>query len=138
MMECERFPEGSRMREICEGMADLPLAKINRYREKWGLDPLEKKPEGAQEAANQRLVVPHVPNPTGPPARRRVLLGDRVERVLSKVGVTKERVSKWLGRPCGCAERKRKLNELHLWAERKLGGFVSNTQATEQLEKLLD
>lgn len=136
MMECERFPEGSRMREICEGMADLPLAKINRYREKWGLDPLEAKPEGAAPVVPRKVARP--PNPTRPPARQRVLLGDRVERVLSRVGVTKERVSKWLGRPCGCAERKRKLNELHLWAERKLGGLVNNTQATEQLEKMLE
>lgn len=39
MSECEQFPEGTRIRSICEGTADLPLAKINAYRDRWGLDP---------------------------------------------------------------------------------------------------
>ena len=40
----------------------------------------------------------------------RTELGDVVERVLKMVGITEKRVSKWIGRPCGCAERKAKMN----------------------------
>jgi hypothetical protein len=39
-------------------------------------------------------------------------LGDRVAAVLSAVGITPERVSKALGRPCGCKKRQARLNEL--------------------------
>jgi hypothetical protein len=39
-------------------------------------------------------------------------LGDRVASALAAVGITKERVSKALGKPCGCAKRQAKLNEL--------------------------
>ena len=39
-------------------------------------------------------------------------LGDRVAAGLAAVGITAERVSKALGRPCGCKERQAKLNEL--------------------------
>jgi hypothetical protein len=31
---------------------------------------------------------------------------------LASVGITKDRVSKAIGRPCGCAKRQDKLNEL--------------------------
>ena len=31
---------------------------------------------------------------------------------LAAVGITKERVSKALGKPCGCAKRQQRLNEL--------------------------
>jgi hypothetical protein len=44
------------------------------------------------------------------PARRG--LGDIVAAGLSAVGVTKERVSRALGRPCGCSKRQQKWNEL--------------------------
>jgi len=39
-------------------------------------------------------------------------LGDRVASALAAVGITKERVSKALGKPCSCAKRQAKLNEL--------------------------
>ena len=39
-------------------------------------------------------------------------LGDMVSAGLAAVGITPERVSKALGRPCGCKERAAKLNEL--------------------------
>ena len=39
-------------------------------------------------------------------------LGDRVAAALAAVGITKERVSKALGKPCGCAKRQQRLNEL--------------------------
>lgn len=39
-------------------------------------------------------------------------LGDMVAAGLSAVGITKERVSRVLGRPCGCGKRQAKLNDL--------------------------
>lgn len=39
-------------------------------------------------------------------------LGDMVKAGLSAIGITEERVSKALGRPCGCQDRVEKLNEL--------------------------
>lgn len=50
-------------------------------------------------------------------APKRLLLGDAVETVLSKIGITKDEVAEWLGGPCGCTERQRRLNDLHSWAE---------------------
>lgn len=43
-------------------------------------------------------------------------LGDRIAEALSQVGVTEQGISQWLGYPCGCNERKEKLNQLSLWA----------------------
>ena len=51
-----------------------------------------------------------------------MLLGDAVEKALASVGVTKERVERWLGRPCQCQKRQRKLNALHIWARRLVSG----------------
>ena len=53
----------------------------------------------AQERARQKI-------------RSKPGLGDRVASALAAVGITKERVSKALGKPCGCAKRQAKLNEL--------------------------
>lgn len=39
-------------------------------------------------------------------------LGDMVKAGLSAIGITEERVSKALGRPCGCSKRAEALNEL--------------------------
>lgn len=39
-------------------------------------------------------------------------LGDMVSSVLSAIGITKERVSKAIGKPCGCAKRQEALNKL--------------------------
>jgi hypothetical protein len=39
-------------------------------------------------------------------------LGDLVKAGLSAIGITEERVSKAIGRPCGCSRRAEKLNEL--------------------------
>lgn len=44
-------------------------------------------------------------------------LGDMVAAGLASVGITKERVSRVLGRDCGCAKRQQRLNDLG----RKLG-----------------
>lgn len=55
--------------------------------------------------------------------------GDHVETALSSFGITEERVSKWLGKPCGCAERKRKLNALGNWASKFLGGDKTEAES---------
>jgi len=39
-------------------------------------------------------------------------LGDYVESVLSKIGITPELVTRITGRPCGCAKRKAALNRI--------------------------
>lgn len=39
-------------------------------------------------------------------------LGDMVKAGLSAIGITEERVSAAIGRPCGCSKRAEKLNEL--------------------------
>ena len=44
--------------------------------------------------------------------RPRPGLGDMVSSALSSVGITKDRVSAAVGRPCGCAERQQALNDL--------------------------
>ena len=44
-------------------------------------------------------------------------LGDMIQEALSFVGITQERVSKWLGRPCNCQERVQKLNLISIWAK---------------------
>lgn len=62
-------------------------------------------------------------------------LGDLVEKALTKVGITKERVEQWIGGPCGCEERKRKLNNLTAWAKRALG---MESDAEEELRNLLE
>ena len=49
-------------------------------------------------------------------------LGTRIERVLSSFGVTPEEVERYLGRPCGCEERKRRLDEFGAWARRVVSG----------------
>jgi hypothetical protein len=44
--------------------------------------------------------------------RQKPGLGDYVAKAFSAVGITKERVSKLLGRPCHCPEREEWLNQL--------------------------
>lgn len=51
---------------------------------------------------------------TGHPAypRAKPGLGDMVKAGLSAIGITEERVSAAIGRPCGCSKRAEALNEL--------------------------
>lgn len=63
------------------------------------------------------------------------LLGDMVETALKSVGITKERVSSWLGEECNCDERRLKLNQVHSWARGVLSGKVQ--KAKEYLEEIL-
>lgn len=61
-------------------------------------------------------------------------LGDLVERALSSVGLTKDRVEAWLGRECHCRERQERLNQLGNWARRVLSGKAEG--AAEHLDRL--
>lgn len=71
--------------------------------------------------------------PQGQPERRGV--GDSLAARLASVGITEERVSEWLGRPCGCTERKAKLNKLGEWA--KIQGRLTADKARYVLELIL-
>ncbi len=51
-------------------------------------------------------------------------LGDAVAKAIGLVGITEERVSSLLGKPCGCSGRREKLNQLGRWAARVVRGKV--------------
>lgn len=63
-------------------------------------------------------------------------LGDNVETALKTMGITSEKVSAWLGRPCGCPERRERLNRLGAWAHRIITGQTD--KAEEYLEQILE
>jgi len=49
-------------------------------------------------------------------------LGDVVESVLTKFGITQERFKSWFGlKECNCTERKNWLNNLFSWKVKKQG-----------------
>lgn len=62
------------------------------------------------------------------------MLGDRLAAALDAVGINQERVERWLGVPCNCAERQEKLNQLHAWAARVIRGKTD--QAKTYLERI--
>ena len=59
-----------------------------------------------------------------------------VEAALRTVGITKDRVSKWLGRTCKCPERQESLNRLSRWAKRVLSGETAD--AEKYLSEIID
>jgi hypothetical protein len=63
-------------------------------------------------------------NCKGPPG-----LGDRLASGLEAIGITEERVRKWVG-DCGCKERKERLNRLGRW----ISSLVSGDRQTVQRE----
>lgn len=63
------------------------------------------------------------------------LLGDRVQQALERIGITDDSVSRWLGTPCGCDERRAKLNALDAWARRIIGGKLA--KAKEYLRAMI-
>lgn len=63
-------------------------------------------------------------------------LGDRVEQALTLIGITSERVEQWLKRPCGCQERKLRLNQLGSWAVRVIQGNLN--KAEEYLNRIIE
>lgn len=62
-------------------------------------------------------------------------LGDRIEIALKAVGITSEAVERWVGAPCGCPERRDRLNQLDLWARRVVAGRID--RAREWLTRIV-
>jgi len=69
--------------------------------------------------------------------KRRFRLGDQIESALNLVGVTQERVEKWIGGPCNCPERKKNYNALSDWAQDVLFGKLDDTDKEDALEQLI-
>lgn len=67
---------------------------------------------------------------------REVRIGDAVEKVLSGISITPERVEEWVGKPCGCRERKWKLNQLGAWMKRLVSGKTE--KAEEYLVSIME
>lgn len=65
------------------------------------------------------------------------MLGTILGRALTAVGITDTRVSSWLGRPCGCAERRERLDALTRWAARALSAKISGQVARDELDAIL-
>lgn len=55
-------------------------------------------------------------------------LGDTVGDALKKMGITDERVSKFLGRPCKCPAYRDKLNRLGRWAVSVIRGGMKDDE----------
>ena len=153
---CEQFEVGTRLYDICTGQANIPLTKVNAYRERWGLGPLDqpdyfeagpRRTPRPERKGNHRDPCPTCKkskkvrthkqrvSPSARVPRHGKGLGDRVEQVLTSVGITSERVEGWLGMPCGCKKRKEKLNKLGDWVLRSVG--LSHEEAAEELEKII-
>src|SRR5205823_1705059 len=94
------------------------------YRLKWDQDLLEPSQPFRQVTPQSLTYEPEVRG-----------LGDVVESALVKIGITKERVEKWVGAPCGCNERRVKLNALGSWAKRVIAGNVE--KAAEFLSNII-
>lgn len=62
------------------------------------------------------------------------MLGDTIQRALEMVGITQQRVERWLG-DCCCEERKEKLNQLDMTARRIIKGRIEGGKT--YLERLL-
>jgi hypothetical protein len=64
------------------------------------------------------------------------MLGDAVESVLEAVGISKQRVQRWLG-SCCCEARKEKLNYLHSWSRQSviMGLEVARRYINQMLEE---
>lgn len=65
--------------------------------------------DGWYEVDVDHAAYPRTPRPGYTPPMG---LGDMVKAGLSAFGITEERVSKAIGKPCGCGKRAEKLNEL--------------------------
>lgn len=127
-----------RLVELCNlGARGLPLGLPywQAWEQECGPGQLEKQVPKQRAKSRSKSRRP-TPNPPRPPKRK--YLGDRVKDALSTVGITEERVTRWIGRPCGCGARREKLNELHRWVRMKLRGvFGSNEKAARELENTM-
>lgn len=55
------------------------------------------------------------------------MIGTAIHNALESVGITEQRVERWLGECC-CAERRRKLDALGLWAARSVKTGVESAR----------
>lgn len=71
------------------------------------------------------------------PKSRKLGLGDLIESALSAVGITEERVTKLIGKDCGCKARKEWLNRVSLWAKqtKKIESKEEALKYFEEMEK---
>ena len=70
----------------------------------------------------------------GRPSPLTMQLGDAIGEALSRVGITDDRVARWLGRECGgCRSRRDKLNALGSWASRVARGGWDRARAALDL-----
>ena len=129
---CERhkMEKLGRQHAICQGTAKVRECGW-KYWQLW-----ERGGMGATAVAEPKLEQDWICDENAPPLatppRSRTGLGDRAEQALQMIGITEDRVNKWLGRPCGCKERREKMNQLGSWVTRVLGG------KTDDAEKYLD
>jgi len=81
MKECEKFEQGSNKRKICEGDSNLPLWKINSYRQRWGLEPLtdDVKPLDVSSDTKPSIINKITVNNRGP--------GTELIKMYEKMGV---------------------------------------------------
>ena len=102
------------LKSICDGTKELPAnvrAGFDRPCNKWVTEhwhPVTQTPDSEKQSLTATPA-------SAPPVITTPLLGDAISSALSAVGITEERVSKWLGKPCGCGARKEKINNLHRW-----------------------
>lgn len=89
MITCHRSNLEARCRERGYSLEEVMPCVVSQDGDIWTIDP------------------DHNSYPRAKPG-----LGDRVEGVLKSVGITEERVSRLIGRPCGCGERKKLLNKV--------------------------
>lgn len=77
------------------------------------LGPEGKFPFGAENHSVEAVVARGFdPATTTPKPRRAMGLGDMAAAALGAVGITEERVSRLIGRPCGCGRRREAMNAL--------------------------
>lgn len=65
-----------------------------------------------------------------------MLVGTRIKEALESVGMDETVVTRWLGRPCGCRERQRKLDALGLWVGRVVSGKIG--LARKYLQRIIE
>lgn len=115
--------------KICSGNCPELIAKNPNVSE-------QARTEWDRRAEARRNGLPEIPTAQGTQKIRKPMgLGDEVEKALSIMGITKDRVESWLGEPCNCPERREKLNSLGFWAQRVISGKIR--QAKLFLGKLI-
>ena len=79
--------------------------------EEW---PIDLAKDAIVKETNTMIFLDNSKLPTHPQLRHRrgLGLGDLVAKILAALGITPKRVSKMLGRSCGCNKRKQKLNQV--------------------------